>query len=79
MRSLSQAYLGGPSHTLFLQATPELELDSLNIGSRPTKRNPEGGIESCDPDGDDATTPLDKQSSLIVSISGIAQGMKNSG
>ena len=30
----------------FRQATPELELQSLNIGSRPSKRNPKGGIES---------------------------------
>lgn len=30
----------------FRQATPELELNRLNIGSRPAKRNPEGGIES---------------------------------
>lgn len=30
----------------FRKATPELELGSLNIGSRPTKRNPKGGIES---------------------------------
>ena len=30
----------------FRQATPNLELGSLNIGSRPTKRNPKGGIES---------------------------------
>ena len=30
----------------FRQATPELELGTLNIGSRPAKRNPEGGIES---------------------------------
>jgi len=30
----------------FRQATPELELSSLNIGSRPSKRNPKGGIES---------------------------------
>lgn len=30
----------------FRQATPELELQNLNIGSRPSKRNPEGGIES---------------------------------
>jgi len=30
----------------FRQATPELELASLNIGSRPSKRNPKGGIES---------------------------------
>jgi len=30
----------------FRQATPELELGHLNIGSRPAKRNPKGGIES---------------------------------
>jgi len=30
----------------FRQATPELELGRLNIGSRPAKRNPTGGIES---------------------------------
>jgi phosphoenolpyruvate carboxylase len=30
----------------FRQATPELELGRLNIGSRPSKRNPKGGIES---------------------------------
>eukprot|EP00980_Cylindrotheca_fusiformis_P015995 scaffold4703_cov108-Cylindrotheca_fusiformis.AAC.3 len=30
----------------FRQATPEVELGSLNIGSRPAKRNPKGGIES---------------------------------
>jgi phosphoenolpyruvate carboxylase len=30
----------------FRQATPELELGSLNIGSRPAKRKPQGGIES---------------------------------
>lgn len=30
----------------FRQATPELELGSLNIGSRPAKRNPKGGVES---------------------------------
>ncbi|KAL3912121.1 MAG: hypothetical protein SGILL_007012 [Bacillariaceae sp.] len=30
----------------FREATPELELRSLNIGSRPSKRNPKGGIES---------------------------------
>jgi phosphoenolpyruvate carboxylase len=28
------------------EATPELELGTLNIGSRPAKRNPKGGIES---------------------------------
>ena len=30
----------------FRQATPELELGKLNIGSRPAKRNPKGGVES---------------------------------
>mmetsp|Transcript_18463 Transcript_18463/g.38256 ORF Transcript_18463/g.38256 Transcript_18463/m.38256 type:complete len:1047 (-) Transcript_18463:55-3195(-) len=30
----------------FRQATPELELGILNIGSRPAKRNPKGGVES---------------------------------
>ena len=30
----------------FRQATPELELATLKIGSRPAKRNPKGGIES---------------------------------
>ena len=30
----------------FKQATPELELVTLNIGSRPAKRKPKGGIES---------------------------------
>ena len=30
----------------FRQATPELELGRMNIGSRPSKRNPKGGIES---------------------------------
>mmetsp|Transcript_15075 Transcript_15075/g.26468 ORF Transcript_15075/g.26468 Transcript_15075/m.26468 type:complete len:988 (-) Transcript_15075:7279-10242(-) len=30
----------------FRAATPELELASLNIGSRPAKRNPKGGVES---------------------------------
>jgi phosphoenolpyruvate carboxylase len=30
----------------FRQATPELELGVLNIGSRPSKRNPKGGVES---------------------------------
>jgi phosphoenolpyruvate carboxylase len=29
----------------FRQATPELELGILNIGSRPAKRKPKGGIE----------------------------------
>jgi phosphoenolpyruvate carboxylase len=33
----------------FRQATPELELGSLNIGSRPAKRNPKGGIEVSEP------------------------------
>lgn len=30
----------------FREATPEVELRCLNIGSRPSKRNPKGGIES---------------------------------
>ena len=30
----------------FRAATPELELAALNIGSRPAKRNPKGGVES---------------------------------
>lgn len=30
----------------FREATPEVELRVLNIGSRPSKRNPKGGIES---------------------------------
>lgn len=30
----------------FRMATPELELGVLNIGSRPAKRNPKGGVES---------------------------------
>lgn len=30
----------------FRQATPELELGRLNIGSRPSKRNPKGGVDS---------------------------------
>lgn len=30
----------------FRSATPELELSNLNIGSRPAKRNPTGGVES---------------------------------
>ena len=29
-----------------MQATPELELGALNVGSRPAKRNPKGGVES---------------------------------
>ncbi|PCS23094.1 phosphoenolpyruvate carboxylase [Candidatus Enterovibrio escicola] len=30
----------------FRSATPELELDKLPLGSRPSKRNPDGGVES---------------------------------
>ena len=30
----------------FRQATPELELGKMMIGSRPAKRNPKGGVES---------------------------------
>jgi phosphoenolpyruvate carboxylase len=30
----------------FRTATPELELSGLNVGSRPAKRNPKGGVES---------------------------------
>jgi phosphoenolpyruvate carboxylase len=30
----------------FRAATPELELSGLNVGSRPAKRNPTGGVES---------------------------------
>lgn len=30
----------------FRTATPELELGGLNIGSRPAKRRPTGGVES---------------------------------
>lgn len=30
----------------FRAATPELELAGLNVGSRPSKRNPKGGVES---------------------------------
>jgi phosphoenolpyruvate carboxylase len=30
----------------FRSATPELELSGLNVGSRPAKRNPKGGVES---------------------------------
>jgi phosphoenolpyruvate carboxylase len=30
----------------FRTSTPELELGNLNVGSRPAKRNPKGGIES---------------------------------
>jgi phosphoenolpyruvate carboxylase len=45
--STYRALLGDPSFvTYFKTATPELELSRLNIGSRPTKRNPSGGIES---------------------------------
>jgi phosphoenolpyruvate carboxylase len=30
----------------FRSATPEQELSGLNVGSRPAKRNPKGGVES---------------------------------
>ena len=30
----------------FRSATPEMELAGLNVGSRPSKRNPKGGVES---------------------------------
>lgn len=30
----------------FRTATPEQELANMNIGSRPVKRNPNGGVES---------------------------------
>jgi len=30
----------------FRAATPELELGAMNVGSRPAKRNPKGGVES---------------------------------
>jgi phosphoenolpyruvate carboxylase len=30
----------------FRAATPELQLGGLNVGSRPSKRNPQGGVES---------------------------------
>lgn len=30
----------------FRAATPELELGAMNVGSRPSKRNPQGGVES---------------------------------
>lgn len=44
------AYQGLVAQRAFVQyfrkTTPELELGSLNIGSRPAKRNPDGGIES---------------------------------
>ena len=30
----------------FRAATPEQELSGLNVGSRPAKRNPRGGVES---------------------------------
>lgn len=30
----------------FRAATPEMELSGLNVGSRPAKRNPKGGVES---------------------------------
>ncbi len=30
----------------FRSSTPELELSGLNVGSRPAKRNPKGGVES---------------------------------
>lgn len=54
MREISrvscQSYRSMISDPKFIQyfrtATPELELNSLNIGSRPSKRNAAGGIES---------------------------------
>eukprot|EP00978_Attheya_sp_CCMP212_P025037 scaffold79760_cov57-Attheya_sp.AAC.9 len=55
MQRVSDASCAGYRHLVreeprfvpyFRQATPELELGSLNIGSRPAKRNPKGGIES---------------------------------
>ena len=33
-------------YVFLLQATPELEYGRMNIGSRPSKRKPSGGIES---------------------------------
>ena len=55
MDSISEASCAAYRHTVreeprfvpyFRQATPELELGLLNIGSRPAKRNPKGGVES---------------------------------
>lgn len=55
MQRVSDASCAAYRHTVnedprfvpyFRQATPELELGRLNIGSRPAKRNPKGGVES---------------------------------
>ena len=55
MDRISEASCAAYRHTVredprfvpyFRQATPELELGLLNIGSRPAKRNPKGGVES---------------------------------
>jgi len=55
MQRVSEASCAAYRHTVrddprfvpyFRQATPELELGMLNIGSRPAKRNPKGGVES---------------------------------
>jgi phosphoenolpyruvate carboxylase len=55
MERVSDVSCGSYRHTVredprfvpyFRQATPELELGLLNIGSRPSKRNPKGGVDS---------------------------------